>query len=137
FAFPLPATVIAALLGVPSADLPRMKTWSDQIASYIGGAQRGADNIDEAGRGLAGIFEYFRGLIERRASRSGDDLVSLMLAAEDRGEMFTREEVVSNCVLLLFAGHETTTNLLGNGILHLLRHPRQAELLRARPELMP
>src|SRR5260221_529301 len=47
FAFPLPATVIAALLGVPSADLPRMKTWSDQIASYIGGAQRGADNIDE------------------------------------------------------------------------------------------
>jgi cytochrome P450 len=135
-AFPLPATVIAALLGVPTGDLPRMKTWSDQIAAYVGGAQAGGDTIDEAGRGLAAIVEYFRRLIHTR-SGDGDDLVSLMLAAEDRGEMFTREEVVSNCVLLLFAGHETTTNLLGNGLVHLLRHPQQVELLRADPGLMP
>jgi cytochrome P450 len=137
FAFPLPATVIAAMLGVPSADLPQMKTWSDQIAAYIGGAQRGGDNIDAAGRGLAGIFDYFRTLIAARAGRLGDDLISLMLAAEDRGEMFTREEVVSNCVLLLFAGHETTTNLLGNGLVHLLGNPAQYRLLRDRPQLVP
>jgi hypothetical protein len=134
-AFPLPATVIAALLGVPGADLPRMKTWSDQIAAYVGGAQSGA-TIDEAGRGLAGIVAYFRDLIATRGP-GGDDLISLMLAAEDRGDMFTREEVVSNCVLLLFAGHETTTNLIGNGLVHLLRHPAQVALLRAEPARMP
>ena len=134
-AFPLPATVIAALLGVPGADLPRMKTWSDQIAAYVGGAQSGA-TIDEAGRGLAGIVAYFRELIASRGP-DGDDLVSLMLAAEDRGDMFTREEVVSNCVLLLFAGHETTTNLIGNGVLHLLRNPAQLALLRAAPARIP
>ncbi len=136
FAFPLPATVIAALLGIPSDDVPRMKTWSDQIAAYVGGAQAGGDTIDEAGRGLAAIVEYFRELIRARRGE-GEDLISLMLAAEDRGDMFTREEVVSNCVLLLFAGHETTTNLLGNGLFHLLRHPQQLALLRADPRLMP
>jgi len=120
-AFPLPATVIAAMLGAPGADLPQIKTWSDQIASYIGGAQRGGDNIQDAGRGLKSIFEYFRALIRTRAARAGDDLVSLMLAAEDRGDMLSHEEVVSNCVLLVFAGHETTTDLLGNGLFHLLR----------------
>jgi len=134
-AFPLPATVIAALLGVPGADLPRMKTWSDQIAAYVGGAQSGT-TIDEAGRGLAGIVAYFRDLIASRGP-DGDDLVSLMLAAEDRGDMFTRDEVVSNCVLLLFAGHETTTNLIGNGVLHLLRNPAQLALLRAAPARIP
>ncbi len=133
-AFPLPATVIGALLGVPAADLPRVKTWSDQIAAYVGGAQSGA-TIDEAGRGLAGIVAYFRELLAGRGP-GGDDLVSLMLAAEDRGDMFTRDEVVSNCVLLLFAGHETTTNLLGNGLVHLLRHPAQLALLRAEPGRM-
>jgi cytochrome P450 len=137
FAFPLPATVIAAMLGTPSADLPRIKTWSDQIASYIGGAQQGSDNIHEAGRGLTGVFDYFRELIRVRHARAEDDLVSLLLAAEDRGDMLSHEEVVSNCVLLLFAGHETTTNLLGNGLFHLLSNPAQYRLLQDDPARVP
>ena len=136
FAFPLPATVIGAMLGVPSVDLPRLKGWSDQIASYIGGAQRGDDNIQNASRGLASVVEYFRALIRRRDASPQDDLVSLMLAAEDRGDMLSEEEVVSNCVLLLFAGHETTTDLLGNGLFHLLRRRRHVPL-RNDPSRIP
>ena len=137
FAFPLPATVIGGLLGVPPADLPQMKTWSDQIAAYIGGAQHGGDNIDEAKRGLLTMFDYFRALISARRADARDDLVTLMLAAEDRGDVLTDDEVVANCVLLLFAGHETTTNLLGNGLYHLLRHPAVYRALQTNRALIP
>jgi cytochrome P450 len=135
FAFPLPAAVIGAMLGVPTEDLPRLKTWSDEIAAYIGGAQRGRDNIRTAGQGLASVVEYFRDLIRARDASPKNDLVSVMLAAEDRGDMLSQEEVVSNCVLLLFAGHETTTDLLGNGLFHLLRR-REDEALRRNPALV-
>jgi cytochrome P450 len=136
FAFPLPATVIGAMLGVPGADLPQLKTWSDQIASYIGGAQQGRDNIQSAGRGLSSVVEYFRALIRTRDASPTGDLVSLMLEAEDRGDMLSHEEVVSNCVLLLFAGHETTTDLLGNGLFHLVRS-RTHLLLQEDPGKIP
>ena len=137
FAFPLPATVIGGLLGVPDDDLPRIKVWSDQIAAYIGGAQRAGDNITEAKRGLLTMFDYFRTLIRARRTDARDDLVSLMLAAEDRGDVLSDDEVVANCVLLLFAGHETTTNLLGNGLFHLLRHPAARDALRTNRALVP
>jgi cytochrome P450 len=135
FAFPLPATVIGGLLGVPAEDLAQIKVWSDQIAAYIGGAQRGRDNIEDARRGLLATCDYFAELIARRRIEGGDDLISLMLAAEDRGDMLSDHEVAANCVLLLFAGHETTTNLLGNGLYHLLERPQQYRLLRDHPEL--
>jgi cytochrome P450 len=80
---------------------------------------------------------YFRTLARAGAAAPRDDLVSLMLAAEDSGAMLSEDEVVSNCVLLLFAGHETTTNLLGNGLLHLLQRPAQLQRVRAHPALLP
>jgi len=137
FAFPLPATVIAGLLGVPNEDLAQIKIWSDQIAAYIGGAQRDRDNIEEARRGLVATCDYFGDLIQRRRRALGDDVLSLMLAAEDRGDMLSDHEVAANCVLLLFAGHETTTNLLGNGLFHLLSRPAQHRQLREHPHLAP
>jgi cytochrome P450 len=134
FAFPLPALVIAILLGAPTSDIEPIKEWSDQLAAYLGGSVANRDNFTEAESGLSRLVDYFRQLTAERARQPRDDLMSLMLRAELEGETLSSEEVVSNCVLLLFAGHETTTNLLGNGLYHLLRHPEQEALLRARPE---
>ncbi len=135
-AFPLPATVIAGLMGAPEADLEPIKTWSDRLAAYLGGAVDERDNFAEASAGTAALVDYFHALLRERERRPRDDLTSLMLRAEHEGERLTRDEVVANCILLLFAGHETTTNLLGNGLFHLLRHPAEAALLRADPSLL-
>ena len=135
-AFPLPAIVIAGLMGAPEEDLESIKTWSDRLAAYLGGAVDDRDNFAEASVGLLALVDYFRTLLRERERAPRDDLMSLMLRAEHEGDRLTRDEVVANCILLLFAGHETTTNLVGNGIFHLLRHPAQAALLRADPSLL-
>lgn len=136
-AFPLPATVIAVLLGAPTEDIELIKEWSDRLAAYLGGSVDDKDNFSEAREGVTQLVEYFRSLLQERRRRPSDDLMSLMLHAEHEGERLSHEEVVANCVLLLFAGHETTTNLLGNGLFHLLRHPDQARLLIQNPALTP
>ena len=135
-AFPLPAIVIAGLMGAPAEDLEPIKTWSDRLAAYLGGAVDARDNFAEASAGVAGLVDYFRALLRERERRPRDDLTSLMVRAKHEGDRLTRDEVVANCILLLFAGHETTTNLLGNGLFHLLRHPAEAALLRADPSLL-
>jgi cytochrome P450 len=136
-AFPLPATVIATLLGVPTGDIEPIKRWSDRLAAYLGGSVDERDNFAEASAGVSHLVEHFRALLGERERRPRDDLMSAMLRAEHEGDRLTRDEVVANCVLLLFAGHETTTNLLGNGLFHLLRHPAQLARLRADPGLVP
>jgi len=110
-------------MGVPEEDLAPIKTWSDRLAAYLGGAVDERDNFAEARAGIEALVDYFHRLIAERERCPADDLTSLMLRAEHEGERLTRDEVIANCVLLLFAGHETTTNLLGNGLFHLLRHP--------------
>ena len=137
FAFPLPALVIALLLGAPPGDIESIKQWSDRLAAYLGGSIDERDNFSEAQAGLASLVAYFRALLDERRSRPRDDLMSALLRAEHEGQRLTADEVMANCVLLLFAGHETTTNLLGNGLYHLLRHPDQLAALRAEPELVP
>jgi len=135
-AFPLPAMVIAGLMGAPEEDLEPIKTWSDRLAAYLGGAVDERDNFAEARAGVAALADYFQALLAERERHSRDDLMTLLLRAEHDGDRLTRDEVVANCILLLFAGHETTTNLLGNGLFHLLRNPAQAALLRADPSLL-
>lgn len=136
FAFPLPASVIAIMLGAPVADIDALKRWSDQLAAFLGGTQSASDNMEEARQGALAMAEYFRELTARRRDAPRDDLISLMLAAEADGDQMTPEEVVNNSVLLLAAGHETTTNMLGNGLYLLLRHPEAFRQLRADPELV-
>ena len=138
-AFPLPAMVIASFLGAPTEDIESIKHWSDRLAAYLGGSVDERDNFAEASAGVAELVDYFRALLRDRERRPRDDLMSAMLHGDggDGGNGLSREEVVANCVLLLFAGHETTTNLLGNGLFHLLRHPEQATLLRSDPGLVP
>ncbi len=135
FAFPLPALVIALLLGAPSADIEAIKTWSDQLAAYLGGSVDGQDNFTRARAGVEGLVSYFTDLLREKRRSPGEDLIGLMLRAEHEGHTLGSDEIVSNCVLLLFAGHETTTNLLANGLLHLLCNPDARALLRAHPEL--
>jgi len=130
-AFPLPALVIAGLLGVPSEDLESIKDWSDRLAAYLGGAVDERDNFTEASAGVTELVDYFRRLLDARDRRPREDLMSWMLRAEREDAALSRDEAVANCVLLLFAGHETTTNLLGNGLWHLLHHPEQIAALRA------
>ncbi len=135
-AFPLPASVIAAMLGVPNEDIAQLKAWSNQIAAYIGGAHRG-DDIERAKQGLRATCDYFRYLLRARRGRPVDDVLGLLLDARDAGGRLSEDEIVSNCVLLLFAGHETTTNLLGSGLWLLLRHPAAEQRLRGDPDLVP
>lgn len=136
FAFPLPAQVICSMLGVPADDLAQIKVWSTQIAAYIGGSHRG-DDIETAKQGLLQTFDYFRALVRARRGRPQEDVLDLLLNAEDRGDVLSEDEVVANCVLLLFAGHETTANLLGSGLYRLLSHPAKEAELRRSAERVP
>jgi pimeloyl-[acyl-carrier protein] synthase len=138
FAYPIPVNVICEMLGVPVADHERFKGWSLDIA-------RGLDSIwlppdSEVPRRSAAarhaISDYFRGLIaERRAAPRGD-LLSALIAAEEAGDKLNEEELLATCILLLIAGHETTVNLIGNGVLALLRHPAELSRLRETPGLI-
>jgi cytochrome P450 len=123
FAYPLPVTVIGDLLGVPAEDHERLKTWSDELATFVGSALATSDRHERAARGVEEMHAYFERLVAGRRAAPADDLVTALVAAQARGEPLSRDELVASCVLLLFAGHETTTNLIGNGALALLRHP--------------
>ena len=134
---PLPATVIAEMLGVPPEDRERFKHWSDDFADFLG-----TDGNDwEATRpflpGIYQLMDYLHGAVDRTRARLGDNLLSALIAVEEQGDRLTEEELIANCLLLLVAGHETTTNLIGNGLLALLTHPEQAARLRQDPALLP
>jgi hypothetical protein len=135
-AYPLPVIVIAELLGVPPEQRETFKRWSDDIVATLGaGGLPQADVAERAWRSSMEMAEYFASMIEERRRAPKDDLLSGLVAAEERGEVLSQEELIATCILLLVAGNETTTNLIGNGMLALFRNPDQLDLLRARPEL--
>lgn len=136
-AAPLPAMVIAEMLGVPASDHDRFAAWSDDIIALVFGAQGVPDRRARAERGLLELAGYFSDLIEARRARPADDLVGALIAAHDEGEALSADELLSTCTLLLFAGHETTTSLLTNGLAALLGAPDQLGRLRADPILLP
>ncbi len=134
-AYVLPATVIAEMLGAPAEDRERFRSWSDELALVAfgtGGEVRG-DRHQRALRGLEEMEGYFRRLVGERRRRPADDMLSTMMLGAD-GDALSDDELVGMCTLLLFAGHETTTNAIANGLLALLRHPDQLERLRREPE---
>jgi cytochrome P450 len=136
FAYPLPATVIAGMIGVPTADLDRFKRWSDDIAVFVGSALATPNKRERALGGAREMAAYFRAMAAEHRARPRDDILSALIAAEEDGVRLGEDEIVASCILLLFAGHETTTNLIGNGMLALLRHPEERAALAARPGLM-
>ncbi|HYZ23324.1 MAG TPA: cytochrome P450, partial [Rhodopila sp.] len=139
FAYPLPATVIARMMGAPRSDRDRFQRWSDELALVAFGAG-GQDRAGRHARALAGIRElqqYLAELIDLRRREPGDDMISLLLnAADSDGDHLTDAELMALCSLILFAGHETTTNLLCNAMVALSRHPDQRALLAADPALV-
>ena len=132
FAWPLPAGVIADLLGVPREDVPRLKTWSDELSGFVFSGRNVQAKYERAARGVADMAEYFARLIEAKRARPDEGLISALVAATDGAERLTAEELEAMCVLLLFAGHETTTHLIGNGMLALLQQPAALAELQAR-----
>ncbi len=134
-AFPLPVIVIAEMLGVPPRDRGRFRAWSDDIALTVEPLLGEAD-IQKVRKATGELFEYFEQQIEARRSAPQDDLLGALMTAEDAGDRLSREELLSTLMLLLVAGNETTRNLIGNGMLALLRHPDQLERLRAQPDLL-
>jgi cytochrome P450 len=131
FAYPLPASVIMDLLGVPRADLQRVKVWSDDIALFIGTAQVAGNKYLRAETGAKAMSDYFRSLIEARTAEPRDDMISHLVLARDDRDALATDEIIGTCILLLFAGHETTTNLIGNGFLYSMRNRDQWERLVA------
>jgi cytochrome P450 len=136
FAWPLPITVIAEMLGVPREDRAALKVWSDELATFVGSALATSDKYERAARSSGRMSDYFRDLIRLRRANPQDDLVSALVAADEQYDTTREDELVATTILLLFAGHETTTNLIGNGILSLLRHPGELRALRTDPSLI-
>jgi hypothetical protein len=137
FAGPLPALVIMAMLGVPREDLAKVKRMSDDMALFIGSSRMSPEKYDIAEGATREMAEFFRGLIQSRRRRPEQDLLSQLVGLEDGGDRLTEDELVATCILLLFAGHETTTNHIANGLLSLLRFPRELAELRADDALAP
>lgn len=137
FAGPLPALVIMAMLGVPREELARVKRLSDEMALFIGSSRMSPEKYDIAERATREMAGFFRELIEERRRGPSEDLLSQLVRLEDDGDRLSEDELVASCILLLFAGHETTTNHIANGLLSLLRFPQALEALRADPGLAP
>jgi cytochrome P450 len=136
-AYPLPVLVICELLGVPDVDRDRFGRWSAAIAEGLDNLTfQDKDVLARGNEAAEGLTDYFRGLVRTRRGAPQDDLLSGLIEAEEHGDRLTEDELLATCVLLFFAGHETTVNLIGNGMLALLRNPAQLELLRANPGLL-
>ena len=133
---PLPVIVIAEMLGVPPEDRAQFKVWSNQRARVL------EPMIEPRERAVAetasgALDDYFRPIIKERRTAPQDDIVSALAQAEEEGDRLTEREMLNMLRLLLIAGNETTTNLIGNGMLALLRHPEQLQRLREDPSLIP
>jgi len=134
---PLPVIVIAEMLGVPPEDRARFKQWSDAVVATLGGPFAPPNVMEEARRSIEELAAYFSHFIADRRRQPRDDLISGLVAAEEQGQVLSEDEIIAMTILLLVAGNETTTHLISNGTLALLRNPDQLQVLRDDPSLMP
>ena len=134
-AYPLPVVVIAELLGVPAEDRVKFQRWSAVLAASLDPLVS-AELMDRVAEARESLHVYLRGIIAERRRQPRSDLISALVAVEERGDTLSEPELVVMCTLLLIAGHETTVNLIGNGVLALLRNPDQLARLQADPSLI-
>jgi cytochrome P450 len=134
-AYPLPVTVIAEMLGVPPEDYQIFKDWSATLAANLDPLRAG-EMREAAFDARDALSEYLSGIVDKRRARPRDDMISALLAVEESGDALSHRELLIMCNLLLIAGHETTVNLIGNGLRALLTHPDQLERLRDEPDLI-
>jgi cytochrome P450 len=134
---PLPAIVSAEILGVPSSDHRQLKAWSADFAEVLGNFQHNPDRVPRMLRSLDESTAYFREAIYRERNRPTGSMISVLATAEVDGRRLTEEVIIANCILLMVGAQETTPNLIGNGMLTLLRNPGAFERLRSDPCLLP
>jgi cytochrome P450 len=137
FAEPLPAIVTAEMLGVPASDHRKLKDWTADFAEMLGNFQHNPDHVPKVLRTLEEMLEYFRERVQELRVRPREGLINSLLTAEINGDRLSEEEVIANSIVTMVGGQETTTNLIGNGMLTLLRHPAELQRLRDDPGLIP
>ena len=135
FAYPLPVTVIAEMLGVPIANRDRFKSWSDDLVTLLDPLQA-TNGLEPAQRAYFELRDYFRGVFADRRRHPREDLVSALVVDDEQGDALTEPELVSLAMLILGAGHETTTNLIGNAAFALLRNQGERARLQQNPSLI-
>ncbi len=136
FSYQLPVQVVGTMLGVPEKDHHRFMHWLDKIGMLMGSPTARLEDGRNAKEALDGLTAYFGTLLPDRRANPGRDLISILIAAEEDGDVLSERELFAQCVFFFFAGHETTSNLLCNGLHLLLRYPDQMALLRQQPELI-
>ncbi len=136
-AYPLPAIVTAEMLGVPTTDWQQLTVWSADFAQVLGNFQHNPDFAAKALRSLEEMLVYFRSAVREQQQHPRDGLIYALSSAELDGDRLTEDEVVANTIVTMVGGQETTTNLIGNGMLSLLRNPDQLAKLQADPSMMP
>jgi len=134
---PLPCIVTAEMLGVPVEDHQQLKAWSQDFAEMLGNFQHNPDRAARVLKSTLAMTDYFRSAMEEQRLHPREGLVNSLMNAEVNGDRFTEEEVIANCIVTMVGGQETTTNLIGNGVLSLLRNPDQLEKLRCDLSLIP
>ncbi len=133
---PLPAIVTAEMLGMPTEDHLQLKDWSNDFAEMLGNFQHNPGRAAAVLKSVEEMTTYFLEAVRREKSRPTEGLVNALTMAEVNGDRLSEEEVVANVIVTMVGGQETTTNLIGNGLLTLLRHPAEMERLRADPSLV-
>ena len=136
FANPVPVRIILEMLGIPQELNETFVDWSRAIAVFRGSPNRTVEHAKAAQDALIGLTEFFRKTVAERRRNKGNDLISLLIDIEEEGEVLTEEELFAQCIALLFAGHETTRNLIGNGMYTLLKHPQETAELRDTPDMI-
>jgi hypothetical protein len=134
-AYPLPAIVIGRLLGAPDEARDRFMHWSKDIVDFVGTGHADTERALRNEETLREFRAFLEPIIRDRRDNPRDDLMSILASPNENGERLSDDELVSTCIVMLFAGHETTANLIGNGLLALLKHPEQLAVLREQPGL--
>jgi cytochrome P450 len=134
---PLPCIVTAEMLGVPVEDYQQLKAWSQDFAEMLGNFQHNPDRVPQILKSVGEMTAYFRAAMQKQRIYPRDGLVRSLMTAEVQGDRLSEEEVIANCIVTMVGGQETTTNLIGNGVLALLRNPEQLEKLRGDLSLIP
>lgn len=134
---PLPAIVTAEMLGVPVEDWARLKSWTADFAEMLGNFQHNPDRASKMLRTVQEMSTYFYDAVRQQRTSPRDGLVHSLMIAEVDGDHLTDEEVVATCIVTMVGGQETTTNLIGNGVITLLRNPEELRRLQADPSLLP
>lgn len=134
---PLPYVITAEMLGVPVDDAPQLKVWSQDFAEMLGNFQHNPDHFPRARRSVEEMTKYFESAIREIKKQPREGLIQSFLTAEIDGDRFTEEEIIANTIVTMVGGQETTTNLIGNGVLTLLRNPQELKRLKADLTLIP